>query len=145
MDYKTLAEELVRYQFNLSKVPKERGMNSFEQARGEKSVVGYLMEVKDGAAPSQIAEFMGVSTARMACILNSLEKKAYILRKSDASDKRKINVYITEEGKIMGMKYRLIAIEKLSNLLAELGEHDAKEYVRIMEKIYRISLVHRND
>ncbi|GAA0742294.1 MarR family winged helix-turn-helix transcriptional regulator [Clostridium oceanicum] len=143
MEYSELAKELIQYQFKLSKAPKD--INLTDQSRGEMSVIAYLMEVEDGVAPSSLAKFAGVSTARMASVLNSLEKKGYITRSLNSKDRRKIIVHITDEGKVIGIKGRKKAIKRLSRLLSDLGEHDAKEHVRIMKKIYLLSLKHREE
>ncbi|GKX27748.1 MarR family transcriptional regulator [Vallitalea longa] len=142
MDYKKYAEKLVEYQFKLSRVPKHINNINTDQIRGEKSVIGYLIEVEDGVTPSKLAQFIGVSTARVANILNKLEDKGCIIRKMDTKDRRRIIVYITEKGRKTGLRAKEYAVEHISKVLAELGEHDAKEHIRIMKRIYHITLEH---
>ncbi len=145
MDYYELAKQLIGYQFKLSRIPKLIYGGSIEQIRGEKIVLGYLIEVEDGVAPSQIGKFIGVTTARVANILNKLEDKGFITRSMDPNDRRKIIVTITDEGKKKVIEDISVIIEHMAKILAELGEHDAKEHIRIMKAIYNITLEHENE
>lgn len=56
----------------------------------------------------------------------------------DENDKRRIRVYITEDGKKFCIHKHREIINKVTTLLEHLGEEDAKEYIRIMKKISNI-------
>ncbi|MGD6730992.1 MAG: MarR family winged helix-turn-helix transcriptional regulator [Pleomorphochaeta sp.] len=139
MIYDQLAKELVKYQFVLLGV-KTHNKGSLDIIRGKKRVIGYLTEIEDGIHPSKLCQFMGVSTARIATILKSLEKQNLITRKIYSSDKRKVVVNLTEKGKLLGLSYQKEIIADLSKLLEKLGESDAKEYVRLTKKVMHLSI-----
>lgn len=48
--------------------------------------------------PNALARLSGVSTASMSSLLNTLEKRALIIREPDAEDKRRTIVHLTELG-----------------------------------------------
>ncbi len=138
MLYEELAAELLKYQFVLLR--KEGNKNNIDILRGKKRVIGYLYEVKDGVYPSVLSSFMGVSTARIACILNKLEDDKIINRLEDKKDKRCKLVYLTDEGRSLGASYQKKYIKEISTMLRALGEHDAKEHVRITKKIFDLTI-----
>ena len=138
MLYEELAAELLKYQFILFR--KEGNKNTIDILRGKKRVIGYLFEVKDGVSPSVLSDFMDVSSARIACILNNLEDDEIINRLDDKNDKRCKLVYLTEKGRALGAAYQKKYIKEISTMLEALGEHDAKEHVRIIKRIYNLTI-----
>lgn len=89
--------------------------------------------------PKDIAETLGISTARVASILNKLSDDGFIARQIDNDDRRQIIVTLTEHGKETAKQQKELIIEKVSLFLERLGEYDAKEYVRIMGRLAEIS------
>lgn len=138
MIYRKLATQLIKYQFSLLR-SKPNDVKGLDIVRGKKRVIGYLIEVEDGVNPKKISDFMGVSTARIANILNKLEEQELIVRTPDSVDKRQIVVNLTANGRTLGLEYQNEIISELSKMLEALGEDDAREYVRITKKIYEIS------
>lgn len=137
MDYEKLASELLKYQVGIQHHPKDEHVR--ELSKGEMAVIAYLTEICDTVTPGCLSTQCNVSTARIANTLNSLEKKGFVIRMMDAQDRRKILVQITEKGKAYGMEKRKNAMQGLTSLLEDLGEEDAREYVRIMRKIYDLT------
>ncbi|WP_044600137.1 MarR family winged helix-turn-helix transcriptional regulator [Candidatus Stoquefichus massiliensis] len=107
-------------------------------AKGEIGVLLYLNDENNGANAYEISQKFDVNTSRVAAVLNSLSKKGFIQRVADPLDKRKIQVYITDKGRRYGEEHRQEIILKMSKVLSQLGEYDAKEYVRILQKISNI-------
>lgn len=138
MDYFKLADELIQCK---SEAERHRHKKSEPLMRGEISVIYYFMEVSESVSASagEISEFCGVSTARMANMLNSLEKKGFIIRTVDPDDRRKILVSLTEQGNSFGNEKRQEMRRELAAMLQKLGEEDAAEYVRILKKIREMS------
>lgn len=89
--------------------------------------------------PSDLSEQIHASTARIAVVLNRLEKKGYVSRAIDATDRRRILVTMTEEGREYVETVRAHLCENMKSLLEELGEQDAQEYLRITKRILRIT------
>lgn len=133
MDYRELAQKLIKYQLGMPKPPKNAP--KLEANRGEMSVIVYLIEFEDGVAPGILAQFGDVSTARMATVLNKLEEKGYITRSTDPNDRRKIIVNLTPTGRAFGTERKEARIQHIASMLNYLGEHDAKEFIRLMKRV----------
>lgn len=95
----------------------------------------YLMNEEDGVCASVISRFFKINTSRVAAILNSLSKKGMVQRQADSNDKRKIHIYLTEEGQAYTKQKVEILLSYMSEVLRYLGENDAREYIRIMKKM----------
>lgn len=98
-----------------------------------------FLKQRGAAHPKELSDLLTVSTARMAVILNGLERKGLIARTRDAVDSRQKTVAITEAGlSSLEKRYR-----RLLGFFAEsfraLGEKDAREFLRLYEKLAQIS------
>jgi DNA-binding MarR family transcriptional regulator len=102
---------------------------------GEIFVLAYINRHEGNVIPSEISNEIGISTARVAATLNSLENKGWITRMIDVNDRRKILVDITSEGKKQVENHFQMMTNTTAKMLEYLGEDDAKEYVRIMRKL----------
>ncbi len=136
MDYMALAEQMLREVQVLNMAKPQKSIT--ESMHGEAFVLGYIAQRSGYVLPSEISHAMNVSTARIAAALNGLEKKGYIARQIDKSDRRKILVELTGEGKEAAGRYRQTILEIMASMLKMLGEHDAKEYVRITGRLAEI-------
>ena len=139
MDYEKYAAELLEYRIAGDRSCRLIQNNISEVSRGELPVLLYLVEEKDGACAGDISEHFGVNTSRVASILNSLCKKGYVVRTPHPTDKRKIQVFVTEKGRSFATERRDEAVRHLSELLRLLGEKDALEHVRIMKRVAELS------
>lgn len=142
MDYSELAAELLRSMHALRRFKPQRNIN--EAIQGETFVLGYIVHHGGEVLPGDISQEMDVSSARIAAALNSLEKKGLVTRQIDTNDRRKIIVGITQEGRNLAGKHNQAALGVAVKMLECLGEHDAREYVRIMKKLAE-SLPDRNE
>ena len=142
MDYQKLAEEFMLHNANMRRARPQRMIN--DAARGEGVVLRFIFDNEgEDVLPSEISKEIKISTARIAATLNSLENKDMITRKIDPQDRRKILVRITDEGKQAAQKQHMVVIGEIAEMLQMLGEHDAKEYVRILGKL--ANLPHTGD
>lgn len=136
MDYLALAEDLLSNMHMLHKARPHKNIS--ESLQGESFVLHFIALHDCEVLPGEISQEMDVSSARVAAALNSLENKGLITRRIDKTDRRKILVGITPEGKKFEKEHFNIAKEKAAQLLSLLGEKDAKEYVRITGKLSEI-------
>ncbi len=134
MDFKALANELVSNLTKSPKMPFQKKVDDLSQ--GERRILGYLTFFKNGGASSgELSEKLFLTTPRVASALKSLSKKGFIERNRDVNDKRIVIVTITEAGKSFMMEEHEKAISMLEKTLEKLGEKDAKEFVRIINRI----------
>ena len=133
MDYLVLASEFMKNMLELNRVRPHKSLDAAMQ--GELFVLLYLAERNTEILPGEISAEMNVSSARVAQSLNGLEKKGWITRKIDAADRRRILVNLTPAGLEEAQAHTRHMIETTADMLALLGEDDAREYVRIIGKL----------
>ncbi|MGN0383654.1 MAG: MarR family winged helix-turn-helix transcriptional regulator [Eubacterium sp.] len=110
-----------------------------DMGKGEMMILGCCIgeSKKNGnITPGEISTFTGVSSARVAVVLNNLEKKGYIVRESDLNDRRKIIVRVTQYGMEYANAKMQEGIKMLKNIFEAIGEDDAREFVRIVKKMH---------
>ena len=132
MKFDSLADELFYILSQFSKAPAQEHPRNF--ATGEMAILYYLDRIQNGATAGEICNYMQVTTGRIASALNSLEKKHYIQRQSHDDDKRKVIVYITNPGKQYILENYETGIMLANSILQNLGEEDAKEFIRLIRK-----------
>ncbi len=138
MDYSQLAKEFLESQGRMMKSsfwPKKA--NAF--LHGEMFILNYLNFGQGEALPSELSAAMNTSTARVAMALKSLESKGLIERHADSKDRRKVIVSITDQGRELVESERRDMHQRMVALLTELGEEDARAYIRLAERIAEIS------
>jgi DNA-binding MarR family transcriptional regulator len=135
MDYRALAAELFEWRTKAQHSP-FRGIPQ-ETSHGEMGILIYLLAHHDGASAGDLSKWMRITTGRVATALKSLEKKKYIQRRSDESDKRKVLVYVTDAGKAFAHERYEEALSGMEKILSMLGEDDAREFVRISKRIMK--------
>jgi DNA-binding MarR family transcriptional regulator len=134
MNYQELAIELLSKMQSMHKIMHQKNIQ--ERMQGEALIRSCISEhYQESIIPKEISNTMGVSPARIAAALNDLENKGLITREIDAEDRRKILVRLTEKGQSVAEESKGDFLQKMAALLSLLGEHDAKEYVRIMGRL----------
>ncbi len=142
MNYNELAEEFLLKMQVLRKAAPHRNIN--EALQGESFVLRFIHCHNGDVLPSEISNEMEVSSARVAAALNSLENKGLITRQIDLSDRRKILVRLTDKGKEVAERHQREVIADTANLLQQMGEQDAKEYVRLIGRLGEIAPPQKN-
>ena len=132
MDYTELARELITHHFAVMGQEPQRMMD--HMARGQLCVLHHLA-VQGASKPTEMAAAMDMSTAHVAKILGALEEKSLIRREMDPKDRRKIIVTLLPEGKALIQNHMRKMLGRLADLLAALGEEDARALVRISGRI----------
>jgi DNA-binding MarR family transcriptional regulator len=133
MDYRALAREYMVILHKMRKQKSEKRINA--SLHGEQFVLSYVSHAEGSVIPSDISTEMGISTARVATALGSLESKGLITRRIDESDRRRILVELTEAGREKEAEHAKGITCVLVRMLENLGETDAIEFLRILKKI----------
>ena len=105
-----------------------------ELLKGETPVLCHISE-KGKITPTELARHFSLSTPRIATILNHLEEKKWIHRIHDTEDRRKVYIYPTPAGHEQADRKIEELQRKCDDLLSALGEEDAKEYLRLTNKV----------
>ena len=103
--------------------------------KGENLLMHNLVEHGGESTPSDIASELGISTPRVAAMLRSLELKKLVKRSASSEDKRKISVRITPKGEEWAGFANDEMLKLLNDFLDRVGENDAREFLRIMNKM----------
>lgn len=138
MDYTALASELIEIRANMLLIPVHQQLS--KMTRGEQFVLNYLSTHENSIHPKELSEKMAVSTARIAALLNSLERKKLIQRYPDQVDNRQVVVVLTEEGKQEALRVHGAVVANVKAMLEKLGPEDAEAYIRIQKKVLRCCL-----
>lgn len=133
MNFEKLAQQFLEASHQFRKNNHQKKVD--ETLRGETFLILYVMKRGGSVLPSEISDAMNITSARVAAVLNSLEGKNLITRQIDPSDRRKILVNITEEGKEIARNHQELALGVVTRMLEKLGEQDARELVRIMNRL----------
>lgn len=141
MDYYELAKQLIDMRSKRPQVKMERTIS--QTGRGEVLVLNYLVTNGNKAYPKDISKAVMLTTARIAAVLKSLEKHLLITRTPDPLDNRQIVVELTEAGIVFIEKRRKELLDVTVKMLEALGENDAREYVRIQNKLIELDSVWR--
>lgn len=137
MDYLDLAKQFLNSLFQFKKHGHRKEIS--ENMQGEPLAILFLLERKNITLPSEMSSEMNISSARVAAMLNSLENKELITRQIDTTDRRKIQVSLTDKGKRLAEEHGKKAEDRVAKMLKLLGEHDATELVRITEKLVTLT------
>lgn len=132
MDYAELAMEYLQKFHILHHAKFQKDFS--ESMRGELLILQFMAR-HDGIMPSVISHKMNISSARITAALNSLESKGLVTREIDKKDRRRIIIKLTPTGKEQADKHQQKCVEYAASMLRLLGEHDAREYVRITGKL----------
>jgi len=133
MDYESLAHDFIEVMHQISTRDVQNQIN--DSMHGENFVLFYISEHEGNVIPSDISNAMGITSARIAAVLNSLERKGLISRRIDLEDRRRILIDLNDAGRDYVHKQNQVRISFIVNMFQYLGEDDAKEYIRIMKKL----------
>ncbi|MBR3794570.1 MAG: winged helix DNA-binding protein [Clostridia bacterium] len=134
--YEMLAKELMDAIEQNGPVPPKDKIS--ESIRGEMAVLRLLGRENRQIAAGEISRLLNMTTSRIAAVLGSLEKKAFITRRTDPEDKRRVLVALTEKGRAFYAERKEEVRRHVKMMLMRLGEDDAREYVRLMKRISEI-------
>lgn len=84
---------------------------------------------------SDIGNNMVVTFANVTTIVDNLEKMRYVKRVRDPSDRRRIIVELTSEGKEIFRKIHDKHSKVIENIMSALSEHDLKILIGYLEKL----------
>ena len=96
-----------------------------------------LLEIDKAPAinSSQVAKNVNLSTATVTSILDRLENKDLISRIRDSQDKRKVSLYLTENGKTILLKAPQALQENFINSFSNLAEWEQSQLLSSTERL----------
>ena len=106
-----------------------------------------ILEFLNRKGPSKmtdIARFMGTSTAASTGIVDRLVKSGYVIRSFDEKDRRIVKIKIVAKGLDLAKKISFNRRNMLINIFGRISEQDRFDYLRILKKI-RDNLIKEGD
>ena len=89
---------------------------AISQSKLTASRVLALIGARDGKSMTEAAQSMGHTTAAMTGLVAALEKDGLIIRKHDTDDRRKVLLFLTEQGsdKLLDLVNKSVEIEEVN-------------------------------
>ena len=94
-----------------------------------------LLYRRPGASQSELAEMLEVERATAGRMIDRLEKKNWLVRRADATDRRVNRLYLTPEATGIQAEMRRIAEELLDDAMAALANGEREMLAEMMERI----------
>ncbi|MEX2127653.1 MAG: MarR family transcriptional regulator [Xanthobacteraceae bacterium] len=91
-----------------------------------------VIEANPGLPQSDIAEFLGIERARLARMLDRLEKRGFTERRSSPKDRRSHALYLTREGQKTLKRIKALAAAHEAQLAAKLGPEKRKLLIDLL-------------
>ena len=88
--------------------------------------------------PSTIGKYTGMEKSSLTRMVDDLEKKGIVFRKTDPDDRRKVLVSLTEKGLRYYNNLNEIEAEMADEILEFVDEKDIEDYVQSLETMVRI-------
>lgn len=131
-DFRALAQEVLE---EFDQLGHRMTTNMRNARRGENGVLHGLARSDRPLTPSELAEMGHLSSARVANVLRSLEEKGLVTREHSQVDRRRVTVSLTEAGRAEHERRKEEFEELACAFLAQLGERDAQEILRILRRV----------
>ncbi|WP_314059637.1 transcriptional regulator [uncultured Vagococcus sp.] len=131
----TFAEEAERELIRLMVENRHGAFSRIEKShQGETMVIKFLDLIGEPTSPKHLAESLNLSSARIAVLLGSLEKKGQVARNMDPNDRRRISVTLTDCGKKAANAEKKEMHDKIIKIFNQMGEEDTNKFVELMTK-----------
>ena len=139
---KELQNELVQAMFRLKKMMNRGLGRDLDNANITMSEFILMREVAENTKESynsmaltEVREYLSVSKAAVSQMLNSLEKRGYIVREIDPNNRRNIIVILTEEGKTAFEKKNQEFYDRFEMVIRGIGEKDVSLFIAMINKM----------
>lgn len=93
------------------------------------------LSVLDGVSQSALSKSVSLSPATVTEMLDKLEASGFVERKKDGSDSRRLQVYITDRGRVAATEMEAERIRAVSELFAVLSPDEVSELERLVSKL----------
>ena len=102
---------------------------------GESLALHLLLLHPNGVAPGELCRAMGVSSARIAVIFASLERKGFVTRQAESEDRRRIRVALTPAGQQRAEEEDACIIAHVEQCLSVLDDEEIQCCIRVLHKL----------
>lgn len=96
-----------------------------------------------GSRMTDIARFMGITTAASTGIVDRLVRAGYAARSYDANDRRIIRMKLTQSGSILVKKVNKERRQMIIDIFGKISQAEREKYLEILTHIYNILTTHQ--
>ncbi|HWQ47791.1 MAG TPA: MarR family transcriptional regulator [Methanosarcina sp.] len=108
--------------------------SKFKNLSKNQPVVIKIIGMEGEIMPSTIGKYTGMDKSSLTRMVDDLEKKGMVFRKTDPEDRRKVLVSLTEKG----LDCYNYSNQITDELLKLVDEQDTEDYVKSLETMVRI-------
>lgn len=116
--------------------------NTEMDQRGMNYVIKYLIEHDGISYTHELAREMNISTARVSNLINKLEAKSFVKRRTSKEDARKTIIEVTEAGRM----HQQMLVDKLyqtfSMMIDEIGMDELNRFLDTLERLNNLMCKH---
>ncbi|WP_462133151.1 MarR family winged helix-turn-helix transcriptional regulator [Peptostreptococcus stomatis] len=116
----------------LNKLFSEYGLTEFN---GEQGKILYYLWKKDGLSSTSISLKTGLAINTLTNMLDKMEKEDLIYRKQSTKDKRKKNVFLTDKGKFLESKSKIVTDKMYEIFYKGFSESEIEMFENMLRKI----------
>lgn len=111
-----------------------RMYNQKAKVHGLTMSIGFILLVvdKEGTPSTQLGPRMGMEPTSLSRTLKTMEKKGYIYREIDEEDRRKVLVFLTNEGLELRKEVRKVVLDFNQNVLGGIPEEKLAVFFEVM-------------
>jgi DNA-binding MarR family transcriptional regulator len=95
------------------------------------------LSFRDNITQKELSEIMDTDTTTIMVICDSLEKKRFLKRMKDPSDRRVNRLVLTEEGKNVIAKAYPLMVKRYEFFVNSITKKELTEITPVLEKLYR--------
>jgi DNA-binding MarR family transcriptional regulator len=90
-----------------------------------------------GVTSRQICATIGILSPNLVRIIQSLDERGLIERKTDANDKRAIGLFLTASGKKLMREAERAATELENDAASDLSDAERAQLISLLQRVYR--------
>lgn len=137
---KSLREDSPTYQIGITGLISKRAFQkllskaNIDLTPEQVGLLNSLLE-KDGSTMQELSVLNNRDNSSTTRLIDHLEKKAFVVRKSSDSDRRVWNIYITEPGKKQIIDANRIGNYYLKKILKDINKNELEIFMKVIKSI----------
>ena len=110
-------------------------VHSFDLTPASALVLSMLADSALSLSPNEIADRLIITRATVTGLVDSLERRGYVLRRPHQSDRRMILVEITEKGRQVAEAFRPIVHQHQKEWFQTLNEQEQQQLIDVLHRL----------
>ena len=93
-----------------------------------------LIRENPGFSQSTIGQSLGIQRANFVSLLDELEKRGWVERRSSKKDRRSFALHLTKQGEVFMKQANATHLDLEKSLTQRLGEQESKLFLRLLNE-----------